>query len=134
MLATAFIISSAVQIALPVLSTPTAGAGTNELSRVQVAPACAAGVRTLAGAVDRAVAAAASATDRADAERRYASARSPEWDDVRRGELVQACTDDAHGGDAVAAVTRLDRAAAGAIRRQSDELGPVRRAVDSFIR
>mgnify|MGYP000438588234 CR=1 FL=1 len=40
----------------------------------------------------------------------------------------------AHGTDAVAAVTRLDRAAVGAIRRQTDELGPVRRAVDSFIR
>jgi hypothetical protein len=84
--------------------------------------------------VDRGVADAAAATDRGDAERRYRTARSPEWDAPKHGELVQACAGDSRGIDAVAAVARLDRAAEGAIRRQTDELGPVRRAVDSFIR
>ena len=36
--------------------------------------------------------------------------------------------------EAVAAVARLDRVAESAIRRQSSELAPVRREVDSFIR
>jgi hypothetical protein len=130
--AAAFVISSTVQIARAVLSEPAPGA--DAPARISVAPACADGVRTLAVAVDRGVTAAAAATDRGDAERRYRTARSPEWDEAKRRELVQPCTVDPHGDDAVAAVSRLDRAAEGAIRRQTDELGPVRRAVDSFIR
>ncbi|MDB4936192.1 MAG: hypothetical protein JWP87_3164 [Labilithrix sp.] len=130
--AAAFVISSTVQIARSVLAEPAPGAPTP--ASVAVAPACASGVRTLAVAVDRGVAAAAAATDRDEAEKRYRAARSPEWDDAKRRELVQPCGTDPHGDDAVAAVTRLDRAAEGAIRRQTDELGPVRRAVDSFIR
>jgi hypothetical protein len=133
--AAAFVISSTIQIARSVLAEPSPGAA--NASSVAVAPACAEGVRTLALAVDRGVAAAATATDRSDGERRYRAARGPEWDEPKRAELVQPCTESpgsAHGTDAVAAVTRLDRAAEGAIRRQTDELGPVRRAVDSFIR
>ena len=130
--AAAFVISSTVQIAIGVLSEPAPGAAAP--APVPVPPACAEGVRTLAVAVDRGVAAAAAATDRADAERRYRAARSPEWEAPKHGELVQACAGDSRGIDAVAAVARLDRAAEGAIRRQTDELGPVRRAVDSFIR
>jgi hypothetical protein len=133
--AAAFVISSTVQIAKSVLAEPSPGAA--NATSVTVAPACAEGVRTLALAVDRGVAAAATATDRIDGERRYRAARGPEWDEPKHGELLQPCTDptaSAHGTDAVAAITRLDRAAEGAIRRQTDELGPVRRAVDSFIR
>lgn len=130
--AAAFVVSSTLQIAFAVLSEPAPGAAAP--APVKVPPACAEGVRTLALAVDRGVSAAATATDRGDAERRYRTARSPEWDGPKHGELVQACADDSRGIDAVAAVARLDRAAEGAIRRQTDELGPVRRAVDSFIR
>ena len=130
-LAASFVISSTYQIAVAVFAEPAPGVA---VPRVDVAPACAAGVRTLAVAVDRGLAAAAGLTDRAEAEKRYRAARSPEWDDARHQELVQPCASDAHGADAVAAVTRFDRAAEGAIRRQTDELGPVRRAVDSFIR
>jgi hypothetical protein len=130
--AAAFVVSSTVQIAQSVLAEPAPGAPAP--ASVAVAPACAEGVRTLAGAVSRGVAAAAAATDRGAAERRYRAARSPEWDEGKRSQLVQPCSADAHGDDAVAAVSRLDRAAEGAIRRQTDELGPVRRAVDSFIR
>jgi hypothetical protein len=130
-LAAFFVISSTYQIASAVLAEPAAGA---PATSVNVAPACAAGIRTLAVAVDRGLAAAAGLTDKAEAEKRYRAARSPEWDDARQQELVQPCTSDARGADAVAAVTRFDRAAEGAIRRQTDELGPVRRAVDSFIR
>ena len=133
--AAAFVISSTVQIARSVLAEPSPGAA--NAPPVTVAPACAEGVRTLAAAVDRGVAAAATATDRQDGELRYRSARGPEWDEPKRAELLRPCSDPSastHGTDAVAAVTRLDRAAEGAIRRQTDELGPVRRAVDSFIR
>ena len=127
-----FVVGSTWQIGVAVFAEPAPGAPA--LATVDVAPACAAGVRTLALAVDRGLAAAAGPTDRAEAEKRYRAARSPEWDDARQQELVQPCASDAHGADAVAAVTRFDRAAEGAIRRQTDELGPVRRAVDSFIR
>lgn len=132
LLAAAFVISSTYQIAVAVLAEPAPGEAAPP--PVAVGPACSDGVRSLAGAVDRGVAAAAAATDRTDAERRYRAARSPEWDEARQRELVGPCAGDARGLDAVAAVTRLDRAAEGAIRRQTDELGPVRRAVDSFIR
>jgi len=136
--AAAFVISSTLQIARAVLAEPAPGAVNG--ASVTVAPGCADGVRTLALAVDRGVAAAATATDRADGERRYRAARGAEWDEPRRSELLQPCAGatgpggGATGTDAVAAVSRLDRAAEGAIRRQTDELGPVRRAVDSFIR
>ncbi|MDB5214401.1 MAG: hypothetical protein JWO86_2328 [Myxococcaceae bacterium] len=133
--AAAFVITSTVEIAQSVLAEPSPGAA--NAASVRVAPACAEGVRTLAVAVDRGVAAAATATDRQDGERRYRAARGPEWEEPKRSELLEGCSDpqaSAHGIDAVAAVTRLDRAAEGAIRRQTDELGPVRRAVDSFIR
>lgn len=128
----AFVISSTVQIAQAVLAEPSPGAAAP--AAVSIAPACAEGVRTLAVAVDRAVVAAAGATDRLDGERRYQAARSPEWDEGKRRDLAAPCAGDPRGTDAVAAVSRLDRAAAGSIRRQTDELGPVRRAVDSFIR
>jgi hypothetical protein len=133
--AAAFVISSTVQIAQSVLAEPAPGAA--NAATVTVAAGCAEGVRTLALAVDRGVAAAATATDRADGERRYLAARGAEWDEPRRTQLLQPCTGatgGAAGTDAVAAVSRLDRAAEGAIRRQTDELGPVRRAVDSFRR
>jgi hypothetical protein len=130
--AAAFVISSTVQIARAVLAEPASGAPAS--APVTVAPACAEGVRTLAVAVDRGVAAAAGATDPAEAERRYRAARSPEWDEPKQRELLQPCAAEPHGADAVAAISRLDRAAEGSIRRETDELGPVRRAVDSFIR
>ncbi len=129
--AAAFVISSTAQIAIAVFAEP---ATTTSPSTSAVPAACAAGVRTLAVAVDRAVAAAAVAADAADAQKRYRAARSPEWDDAKHRELLEPCAGDARGADAVAAVARLDRAAEGAIRRQTDELAPVRRGVDSFIR
>ena len=130
--AAAFIISSTAQIAVAVFAEP-APAGSPSTSPA-VAPECAAGVRTLAGAVDRGVAAAGGAGDPAEAAQKYRAARRPEWDEAQQRELVAPCAGSARGADAVAAVGRLDRAAEGAIRRQTDELAPVRRAVDSFIR
>ena len=130
-LAGAFVISSTYQLAVGVFAEPAPG---ETAPTVTLGPTCQSGVRSLAIAVDRGVAAAAGATSRADAERRYHAARSPEWDEATQRELVRPCESDARGAEAVAAVSRLDRAAEGAIRRQTDELGPVRRAVDSFIR
>ena len=95
-------------------------------------PACATGLRELTAAVDRGLAAAAAAPHADDAERRYAEAKAPEWN--RRTEIERTCTEDAVGTDAMAAVTRLDRAAQGLVRKGATELAPVRREVDSFIR
>jgi hypothetical protein len=134
-LAGAFVVSSTYQIAVGVFeqpAPPSAGGQSGQTARVT--PACAEGVRTLVVAVDRGVSAAAGASDPVEAENRYRAARSPEWDEARQKELVQPCSSDPRGLDAVAAASRFDRAAAGAIRHQTDELGPVRRAVDSFIR
>jgi len=127
-----FVVSSTYQIAIAVFAEPAPGAPPP--AKAQVPPTCADGLRTLAAAVDRGLVAAAGVTDAAEGEKRYRAARSPEWDPARQQELVQPCTGDARGADAVAAITRFDRAAEGAIRRQTDELGPVRRAALSFIR
>jgi hypothetical protein len=131
LVAGAFVISSTYQLAAGVFTEP---ASPTAAPVVALGPACASGIQSLAGAVERGVAAAAAASTRAEAERRYQAARSPEWDHPRQHELILPCATEARGADAVAAVSRLDRAAEGAIRRQSDELAPVRRAVDSFIR
>lgn len=129
----AFIVSSTVQITLAVFKTEPADKGD---ARSAVTPACAAGVKELAGAVDRAFAAAVVGRDPIDATRRYREARSPEWDDPRRSELLAPCSD-ATGGAAAAAVARFDQAAEGAASAggaRAAELGTVRRTVDSFIR
>ena len=131
-LAGIFVVSSTYQIAVAVFAEPAPGAPNP--SSTQVPPACAEGLKSLAAAVDRGLAASAGVTDRAEAEKRYQAARSPDWDAARQQELVQPCTSDARGADAVAAITRFDRAAVGALRHQTDELGPVRRAALSFIR
>jgi hypothetical protein len=123
-LAAAFIISNVAQIAMQVFSTKGSG-------RLPT-PTCAAGLRELTAAVDRGLAAAAAAPNADDAERRYAQAKAPEWN--RRTEIEHTCTEDAVGTDAMAAVTRLDRAAQGVVRKGATELAPVRREVDSFIR
>lgn len=128
----AFIISSTVQITRAVFW---AGAGDDTgTTRSSITPACAEGIRQLSSAVDRAFAAAALGRDAADATRRYRAARSPEWDDARRAELLSPCEGDTQGREAAAAVTRFDRTAEGAAGREGAELGSVRRAVDSFIR
>src|SRR5438270_10611434 len=105
-LAASFVVSSTYQIAVGVMAEPADGAAAG--MPVKVAPACAEGVRTLAVAVDRGVAAAAGATSRADAESRYRAARGPDWDEAKQRELVEPCNGDARGADAVAAVSRLD--------------------------
>lgn len=130
-LAGAFIVSSTVQIALAVFEEPAADATSAPQG---LSPACASGLKELTAAVDRGVAAASNGRDSATATKRYREARSPEWDDARQKELVRPCEGDPRGAQAVAAVSRLDRAAEGAISRQNAELGPVRRTVDSFIR
>jgi len=132
LLSGSFVISSTYQIAAAVFAEP--ANGDPAPAHVDVAPACAEGLRSLAVAVDRGLTAVAGGTDFAEAEKRYRAARSPEWDEARQQQLVQPCMSDPRGADAVAAITRFDRAAEGTIRRQTDELGPVRRAALSFIR
>ncbi len=93
---------------------------------------CRAGIEELSGALDRAAKAAVEARDDADAERRYSEARRPEWD--RYEEVRRACAAQPRGVDAMAALTRLERAHRSAVGRSAAALAPVRREVDSFIR
>ncbi|MDB4944162.1 MAG: hypothetical protein JWP97_3696 [Labilithrix sp.] len=126
-LAGAFVISSTYQISSAVFANST-GLGK------ALAPECAASVQSLTAAVDRGLAASSVVTDADEAEKRFKAGRSPEWDAPQQQTLVQACTSDPRGTEAVAAVTRFEHAAASAVRRQSSELEPVRRAALSFIR
>jgi len=134
LLASAFVVSSTVQIAQSVFAEGDldARAGAPALST-----ACASAVRELTAAVDRGIADASSARDHAEAARKYRAARGPAPDAPERRELVRPCQNERQGEDALAAVSRLDRAAEGAVTAAASkiaELGPVRRAVDSFIR
>ena len=132
-LAGAFVISSTVQIAAAVFAETQPGSG-NGPSSSRLPPACADGVKSLAAAVDRGLAATAGIVDSAEAERRFTAGHAPEWNEPRHQELVQACTGDPRGTDAVAAVTRFDQAALGAVRKNAGELEPVRRTALSFTR
>jgi hypothetical protein len=130
--AAVFIVSSVWQIASQVFAAPPAPA--TNASGPRVGPGCAAALSALARAVDKGVLAAAAVADPAEAAKRYTVARGPSWEGARKSELLRACEGDPAGPEAVAALARLDRVAESAIRRQSSELAPVRREVDSFIR
>lgn len=129
-LAGAFVISSTYQIAAAVFAEERA----DLVNAPNLAPACADGLKTLAAAVDRGLAASAGTVDSAEAERRFTEAHAPEWNEPRHQELAAACTSDPRGVDALAAVTRFDQAALGAVRKNAGELEPVRRTALSYIR
>lgn len=123
----AFVIATVVQVAQKLFGGD---------DRPMVSAACGAAVRSLASAVDRGLGAAATASNGDEAAQRYASARKPEWPEENEApaDAERSCAGDPAGTDALAALVRLDRAAASAVRRSSSELAPVRREVDSFIR
>ncbi len=124
-LASAFIVASIVQIARAVFQ---------DDARIHAvaSEACAATLRAEAGAIDRALAAAAAASDAREGERMYFETLSA--DPLLEDRGRRACASDAAGADALAALARLHRAAESSVRRQSAALGPVRREVYSFIR
>lgn len=134
-LATAFVVSSTYQLARAVFADD--GAPAPGLAGAPLPEACTSAIRELEEAVDRGLAAAATARTRESAERLYQEGRGPAWEAPRRQELERACGDAGQGAEALAAVARLDRAAEGASTAAAAkiaELAPVRRAVDSFIR
>lgn len=98
---------------------------------VQAEP-CRRELTTLADGLERATIEAASARDAAKAEASYHEKRaalSPAFLSAER-----ACAAETNGPEALAAMTRLDRAAEATARRRGEALAPVRREVDSFIR
>lgn len=124
-LAAAFIASSVVQIASAVFRSTSGGPR-------RASTGCAEAITRLTAAVERARSA-ASVPAGGDPAQRYAEAKQPEWGADRDG-LTRHCDADPVGPDALAALARLDRAAEASVHRQTAELAPVRREVDSFIR
>jgi hypothetical protein len=92
---------------------------------------CATELRGLEIAVDRAMIAAARATDEADATAAYRAALAPEWD-ADQGILAR-CAVDARGADAFAAVTRFRRAGESSVRHQALELAPLRHDIAAYL-
>jgi hypothetical protein len=92
--------------------------------------ACADGVRTLATALDRGMAAAATAKDEPGAKASFERAISPEWD--REAAVGTDCKTDLRGADAFAALLRLRRAEEGFLGRQVVEIAPLRRDVEAY--
>lgn len=125
-LTAAFVVSSVAQVARTLFGGAAGGAPP------PIGTDCAQGVRGLALAVEQARAAAASAPNLIEAERRYEATKRPAWE--RHEAVARACQADPAGPDALSAVVRLDRATQGALRREASQLAPVRREVDSFIR
>lgn len=121
--ASMFIVASVIQIARGTFGGALPGGGS-------LPQECAEGIKVLALGIDQGLIAAATATDPAEAERRYEGAKNPSWS--RRDAIARACTGDA--SEAMAAMTRLDAAAGRNVRRSASDLARVRRDVDSFIR
>jgi len=95
-----------------------------------VGQGCATAVRDEIAAIDQARTLASHETDGALARQRYADQRS-----ARHGKTADgACAADPHAADVLAALARFDRAAQAQAGRDADELSPVRRAAQSFIR
>ncbi len=93
---------------------------------------CRKGLEFLATGLERATAEAAGAHDATAAESAYRAKRSELTSAWRDAE--SACNTEPNGPEALAAMTRLDRAAEATARRRGEALAPVRREVDSFIR
>jgi len=139
MVASAFVVSSTAQIIYGVFGSD----GSSSEAKL-ISPECKAALTEFDQRITRGITAASTATSRAEAERMYREARGPAWDEPSESSSstaatarAQACASprpDSPHVHAVAAIRQWDRAAEGSARRQADELAPVRRAVDSFIR
>lgn len=96
-----------------------------------LAPACASGLRSLLGAVDRASAASENAVDRDAAREGFKKALAPEWD--RKDDVRYACEGDAQGLDAYAEALRLERLLEHDALRRAEETGPLRKRLEARI-
>jgi hypothetical protein len=122
-IAAVFIVSSTIQVASAVFRSP--------LEAPKVGAPCGAYIAALIAGVDAAIEAAASAADGEEAKKRYLESRRI-VDRQASGE--RTCAEDPHGGEALAAVARYDRAAETFAARRGTELSPVRLRAQSFIR
>jgi len=149
--ATAFILSSTVQIIVAVFGLDAAPLGGQVASPVGDAPgspvaanarACTEGIARLAGALDRSFARTAIAQAAGDdgprgIDREEALAASfrkdlaPEWDTEKAVEA--SCAGDTRSEDAFAALLRLKWAQEGFVRRQMVEIEPLRREVRAYL-
>jgi hypothetical protein len=129
-LAAAFILSSVWQISSQVFGF----AGASPPAARRVGAACAGALHKDVLAIDLALVDAepVSMVGPEEAAGAYQHAKLRGWVDDTR--LAESCAGEAAGPDAIAALFRYERAAEGAVRRSSTELGPVRREVESFIR
>jgi hypothetical protein len=127
-LLSAFVVSNIVQVVRVLYFGPES----DRSARAVQAEPCRHELTTLADGLERATADAASARDATSADLAYHEKRaalSPAFLSAAR-----ACASETNGPEALAAMTRLDRAAEATARRRGEALAPVRREVDSFIR
>ncbi len=94
--------------------------------------ACVEGIKTLVGALDRAVSVATSAKDEPSALSAFSSGAKPEWDAAYGTE--SACSTTPQGKDAFAALVRLRAADESFLKRRVAEVAPLRRDVDAYLR
>ena len=94
---------------------------------------CRAGLYDLARAVERARAAAQTASQQGEdvAVSRFRSALGPEWS--RNAAISASCHEDAGLASALDAIERLRYAEERAVRREVNELAPLRRRVDELL-
>ncbi len=122
-----FVVYSVVQVALILFAArPVPPAVTHPLP-----PACASGLRSLLGAVDRASVASENATDRDGAREGFKRALAPEWD--RKDDVGRACETDAEGLDAYAETLRLERLLGHQASKRAEEAGPLRKRLEARI-
>ena len=125
--AATFIVVSTIEIARGVYGEPVASGEGPPPSA-----ACVAGIKVLVAALDRAMAAGASAHDESAALREFAGTAKPEWDGI--SETENACSATPQGKDAFAALVRLRAADESFLRRRVAEVAPLRRDVDAYLR
>jgi hypothetical protein len=126
-LLTTFVLSNIVQVVQVLYFVPEA-AGARAITDLP----CKKSLEAVASGLENAVSAAAAARNADAAESAYRAKKSeitPQWTEAER-----ACASAPNGPEALAAMTRLDRAAEATARRRGEALAPVRREVDSFIR
>jgi len=95
--------------------------------------ACAAVLRPMAAAIDRAAAKSAAAPDAQKAAASFAAAILPEWSTPQTAAATATCDADPLGADALAAVMRLRQARERALLRTAGEVAPARQDVAEYL-
>jgi hypothetical protein len=128
-LSAAFILSSTYQLTVEAHSLRAAPLPTHG----EPGSACAAALRPMTAAVDRAAAASASAPDVTKAAAAFGAAILPEWGPGQTAAATSTCEADPLGADALAAVLRLRQARERALLRTAGELAPARQDVAEYL-